>query len=157
MKILAFFFLFLYSELCVAQSILAGKVVRVSDGDTITILTEDNNQVKIRLAGIDCPEAHQDFGRKAKHFTSDFCFSKTVRVEVSAKDKYGRYLGIVTLQNGKNLNHELLKAGLAWHYKYFDQSKQLADLELVARTSKIGLWSLPNPIAPWDFRRYTRN
>ncbi|MFD2960152.1 MULTISPECIES: thermonuclease family protein [Olivibacter] len=101
---------------------MKGKVIRVADGDTITILDSDNTQVRIRLYGIDCPESHHDFGTVAKKFTADHCFQKVVTVEVKDIDRYGRTVGIVLLPDGKNLNKELLKAGLAWHYKHFDNS-----------------------------------
>jgi micrococcal nuclease len=132
------------------------KVVKVSDGDTITILTSDKKQVKIRLSGIDCPESKQDFGTKAKQFTASFCFAKNVRVEVVGQDRYNRSLGVVLLDNGQNLNKALLEAGLAWHYKYFDDSKELSQLEQSARANKIGLWSMKDPIAPWEFRKLSR-
>ncbi|WP_423149724.1 thermonuclease family protein [Rubrolithibacter danxiaensis] len=152
---LVLLFLFI-TTISIAEDTLTGKVVKVADGDTITILIQDNTQVRVRLHGIDCPEKKQDFGTKAKQFTSDLCFSKTVKVEVTDVDRYGRSIGIVILPDGKILNKELLKAGLAWHYKYFDKSKELADLELVARNKKIGIWSMSNAIAPWEFRRNSK-
>lgn len=148
-------FLFL-SILSIAQEIVSGKVVKVADGDTITILTADFTQIKVRLHGIDCPEKSQDFGNKAKQFTSNQCFGKVVMVKITDTDRYGRSIGVVTLQNGLTLNKELLKAGLAWHYKHYDQSKEYSDLEIIAKNQKLGIWSLPNAVAPWDFRRFSR-
>lgn len=156
MNTFCYILFFVISQLSGTTTILNGKVVKISDGDTITILTSDNKQIKIRLSGIDCPESRQDFGTKAKQFTSSFCFGKNVRVEIIDHDRYGRSLGYVYDGNGKNLNKELLKAGLAWHYKYFDSSSELASLEQLARAKKIGIWSLKNPVAPWDFRRMFR-
>lgn len=156
MKQIVFLFLLILSDISLGQALLRGKVVRVSDGDTIVILTDDNTQIKVRLSGVDCPESKQDFGTRAKQFTSEFCFGKTVKVMTSEKDRYGRYLGSVSLLTGKNLNEELLKAGLAWHYKYFDQSIKLSNLERIARKNQKGIWSMPNPIAPWDFRRASK-
>jgi len=77
-------------------------------------------------------------------------------VEVKDIDRYGRTVGIVILPDSTNLNKKLLKAGLAWHYKYFDKSNDFANAEAEARAKKIGVWSLKNPIAPWDFRRAKR-
>ncbi|WP_128331829.1 thermonuclease family protein [Apibacter sp. HY039] len=130
---------------------LTGKVIKVADGDTITILTEDKKQVKIRLYGIDCPENKQDFGTKARTFTSTICFGKNVTVEIKGIDRYKRTLGIVKVE-GKNVNEELLKNGLAWKYKYTYSSHYLM-LEQQARKSKLNIWSLKKPIAPWDFRK----
>ena len=134
-------------------STLTGKVISIQDGDTITILTEDNQSIKIRLEGIDCPERNQDFGTRARQFTSDLAYFKHVKIVKSGIDRFGRTLGFVILPDGKNLNHELLRAGLAWHYKKYNQDPYLANLEEKAKENGLGLWSLPNPIPPWDFRR----
>ncbi len=60
---------------------LEGKVVGVSDGDTITVLTDGRESIRIRLAEIDAPEKSQAFGQRSKQSLSDMVFSKTVRVE----------------------------------------------------------------------------
>jgi endonuclease YncB( thermonuclease family) len=128
-----------------------GKVVGVKDGDTIEVLFEGKSQT-IRLVDIDCPEKKQAFGAKAKQFTSDFCFGKEVSIESNGKrDRYNRILGTVYVEN-KNLNQELVKAGLAWHYRKYSDKQIFADLEQTARENKIGLWADSDPIAPWDFR-----
>lgn len=138
------------------DELIYGKVVRVADGDTITLLVDGNKQVKVRLYGIDCPETKQDFSKIAKQFTSDRSIHKNVSVEVIDIDQYGRTVGIVNLPNGEILNEELLKAGLAWHYKQYDQSDRFAKLESEARKNKIGLWSIKKPLEPWLFRRQNR-
>lgn len=129
----------------------SGQVVGVSDGDTISVM-HDGKAEKIRLNGIDCPESHQDFGRQAKHFTSDLAFNKTVTIEVSDHDKYGRTVGDVILPDGRNLNRELVRAGFAWWYKQYSKDQSLGELEVEARAAKRGLWQNPAPVAPWDFR-----
>ena len=136
--------------LCITT--LTGKVVRVTDGDTIVILTENHEQIKVRLDGIDCPETKQDFGTRAKQATSDLCFNKEVRVEKTGVDRYGWTLGFVYVGN-VCLNKELLKQGMAWHYKYFNKDPELARPETEARKAKVGIWSKPNSVAPWEFRR----
>ncbi len=128
-----------------------GKVVGVSDGDTITVLTAEKREVKVRLFGVDCPEKSQDFGSKAKGFTSAMVFGRQVEVKEKDTDRYGRVVGVV-LCEGKNLNLELVKAGLAWHYKQYSKSKELAKAEQEARDGKAGLWSQQNPQPPWEFR-----
>lgn len=112
----------------------------------------NNEQIKIRLHGIDCPEKSQDFGNVAKEFLSTLVFGKTVSVKKLDTDRYGRTIGMVLIDS-VNVNEELLKAGLAWHYKYYDKSLLWAKLEETARKEKKGLWSMPNPIPPWDFRK----
>lgn len=130
---------------------VSGRVVGVTDGDTITLLLDGNHQERIRLYGIDCPEKNQPFGNKAKIFCSDFAFNKTAELERTGTDRYGRTIGWVFI-NQKCLNEELLKAGLAWHYKQYSSDKSLSDIELFARTMRHGLWSESNPVPPWDFR-----
>lgn len=130
---------------------ISGKVIRVVDGDTIVVLTSQNQQIKIRLEGIDCPEHNQAFGSKAKQVTSDLCFGKQVRIVESGKDRYGRTLAYV-YAGDICVNEELLKQGMAWHYKKYNQDENLSQLEQTARINRVGLWSMKNPVAPWDFR-----
>lgn len=147
---------FLISLSAYSQTILKGKVISVSDGDTFTILTEGNKQIKIRLHGIDCPEKRQDFGTVAKQYTSAQVFGKVIQAKVLRKDRYKRSVAIVILPNGKILNQELLKAGMAWHYKKYDKSAEFDLLEKQARKNKTGLWKGKSPIPPWEFRKMKR-
>jgi micrococcal nuclease len=130
---------------------LSGKVVSVADGDTFTLLV-DQQQIRIRLHGIDCPEKGQDFSQKAKEYLSGLVAGKTVRVTKTDVDRYGRTIGIVHIDS-LNINEMLLKEGLAWHYKYYDKNPDWAAFEAEAKKMKRGLWVQPNPQAPWEFRR----
>ena len=103
-----------------------GKVVGVSDGDTITVMHHGKGE-KIRLYGIDCPEKRQAFGKRAKQFTSGMVFGKNVEVRPVTIDRYGRTIAWVYV-NGTCLNEELLKAGFAWHYKRYSSERHLANL-----------------------------
>lgn len=132
---------------------LSGKVVKVADGDTFTLLTEDNRQVKVRLHGIDCPEKGQDFGQVAKQYTAEKVYLQVVSVQATDTDRYGRTVGIVTLNDGTVLNEALLTAGLAWHYTMYDKSSRWAAMELDARNKKVGLWAMSGPVAPWTWRK----
>ncbi len=98
------------------------KVVGVHDDDSITVLTTSNQQIKVRLEGVDCPELKQDYGQKAKQYTSSLCFQKQVRIETTGKDRYGRTLAYVCIGN-TCINIELLKAGMAWHFKKIQQQR----------------------------------
>lgn len=149
MKSLLFFLLLLLSPV---NDIITGKIVGVSDGDTVILLTEDKTQIKVRLDGIDCPESHQAFGQRAKQYTSDFCFGKYATLISHGKDRYGRTLGLIVIGQD-TLNYELLKAGYAWHYKQYNSEERLSEMELQAKSKKLGLWVDPEPIAPWIFRR----
>jgi endonuclease YncB( thermonuclease family) len=128
------------------------KVVRIIDGDSIMILTNDNQQIKVRLEGIDCPEKSQDFGEKARQYTADLCFNKVVRIEKTGKDRYGRILAYIYVDD-LCVNKELLKVGLAWHFKKYNADPELAKLEKQARSEKKGLWAQPSPTPPWEFRK----
>lgn len=132
-----------------------GTVVGIIDGDTIDVLI-NKTSMRIRVEGIDCPEKNQDFGSRAKQFTSTFCFGREVVIKKKEFDKYDRMVAMVKLLDGTDLSESLLLEGLAWHYKKYDNSIKLAELENLARTQKIGIWSLPNPVAPWCFRHPER-
>lgn len=129
-----------------------GKVVGISDGDTIRVM-HSGRETKVRLFGIDCPERDQAFGDKARRFSAKMVFGKVVEVEQVDRDVYGRSIAWVSV-DGKSLNKELLRAGLAWWYRYYAENEhELERLEAEARQKKIGLWSWRNPIPPWEFRR----
>jgi endonuclease YncB( thermonuclease family) len=129
------------------------KVIGIKDGDTIELL-KDGKPLTVRLQGVDCPEKNQDFGTRARQFTSDLVFGKNVGLVVHDIDRYGRTVGEIILPDGRNLNYELVKNGFAWHYAAYSKDKELARLEVEARTEKRGLWEQPSPVAPWDFRKY---
>jgi endonuclease YncB( thermonuclease family) len=137
---------------------LQGRVVAVTDGDTVKVLDASNTQWKIRLMGIDAPEKKQAFGIRSKSNLSDLVFGKTVTVEYSKKDKYGRTVGKI-LVNGVDANLEQIKAGMAWHYKKYAKEQPMADRETYAqaveqaRARQRGLWSEAEPVPPWDWRK----
>ena len=132
---------------------LEGKVVAVYDGDTLTVLDSAKRQHKIRLEGIDAPERRQAFGTQSKDLATILAFGEKVSVRVASVDRYGRLIGDVTLPDGKVMSEEMIKAGLAHHYKQYSKSKVLADLETAARKAKVGVWVLIEPTPPWEFRK----
>ena len=137
----------------------SGMVVGVTDGDTIKVMGSHNKQVRIRLYGIDTPEKGQAFGKKAKQFTSEMIYGKIVEVDPVTVDRYGRTIALVYDTDGKSLNEELVRAGFAWVYtRYCDWAicETWEGLETEAREAKLGLWSDPRAIAPWEFRRKKR-
>lgn len=139
--------LFLFSE----EESFKAKVIGVTDGDTIIVLSEENKQIKIRLEGIDCPESNQDFGSLAKQATVNLCFQKFVTIDKTGEDLYGRTLGHVYVDK-MCVNKELLRLGMAWHFKKYNKDPDLANIEAAAREHGIGLWSHPSPIPPWEYR-----
>ncbi|MDA7583894.1 thermonuclease family protein [Luminiphilus sp.] len=140
---------------------LTGKVVSVSDGDTLRVLVEDQ-QIKIRLGGIDAPESDQPFGQASKRYLAKAVAGQTVVVEFEKKDRYGRVIGKVLL-DGTDMNLRQVKAGYAWWYEYYKRDQSGADqqayaaAEQQAKDSGIGLWSEPAPINPYDWRQGKRN
>lgn len=130
------------------------KVIRVADGDTITVQDSKNKHIRVRLEGIDCPEIGQPFGNTARQYTASYCMGKTVKIEKVGQDRYGRTLAIVWAGD-VNVNKALIKAGLAWQYRG-NRDQSLANLEREARNARKGLWRDNNPMAPWDWRRTNR-
>src|SRR5262245_60293189 len=125
-----------------------GKVVGISDGDTVSVLRE-GKVVKVRLHGVDTPEKAQAFGTQARKFTSDMVFQHDVTVIVQSTDRYGRLVGDVLLPDGRSLNQEVVRAGRDWLYRpYAPNGTTLAQLEAEARTAKRGLWADAHPVPP---------
>jgi endonuclease YncB( thermonuclease family) len=137
---------------------LAGRVVRVADGDTITVLDSSNTQHRIRLEGIDAPESHQAFGTQSKKNLSEMVFGKDVTIVYQKTDQYGRLVGKIVLE-GKDINLEQVKAGMAWHYKEYQREQAPEDRELYAtaedeaRNARRGLWHDADPVEPSAFRK----
>ena len=127
------------------------KVISITDGDTIRVLY-DNQSLRIRLNGIDCPEKKQAYGTAAKEFTANLVFSKYVSVRIVDIDRYGRYVADIYLGD-VYVNAEIVKAGYAWHYKQYSDSSLLARCENEARLGHRGLWRDANPTPPCEFRK----
>lgn len=200
---------------------LVGRVIQVADGDTITLLTDKNEKIRVRFQGIDAPERDQNFGEASREVLKNLVFGKKVRVEVEKTDRYGRTVGRVWLEDSENLGdldslnslndsgnsgdsdnlgdlkisesladsedlensndskkskkskkleiskkskkskeikgldveETMLREGMAWHYSYFNQEKKLAQAQREAQAEKRGLWTQPNAIPPWKWRR----
>ncbi len=130
---------------------LTGKVVGVTDGDTVTLLVKQKT-LKVRLHGIDAPETKQAFGNKSKQALAAMVFGKVITLRKTGTDKYGRTLGIIHYRDS-DINAKMIEGGWAWHYKYYNDEPRLARLETQAKERKLGLWTDSQPIAPWEFRR----
>lgn len=134
---------------------LTGKVVGVHDGDTLTLLVDGRRQYKVRLDGIDAPEIGQDFGTQSKKALSSKVFGKVVRVTTHGRDKYGRVIGTIWLDD-ESINELMVAEGWAWHYVKYSDSETLAGAEREARAERSGLWAGKDPVAPWDWRNVKR-
>lgn len=141
----------LITSSALADTRFQGKAVRVLDGDTIEVLSEGNRNVRVRLANIDAPEKSQAYGQRSKENLLGLVAGKSVVIVDLGGDQYGRRIGRV-LVDGQEANVEQVRAGLAWVYSRYNHDGQLPTLESTARSQRIGLWSDPNPLAPWEFR-----
>ena len=132
------------------------RVVGVYDGDTITCIDDTNTPQKIRMAEIDAPELGQDFGTVSREAMAAMVFGKTVDVTDSGKDRYGRWIGHISV-NGLNVNREMIATGNAWHYAAYSSDPSLAAVQSQAQIQKLGLWAQPNPTPPWNYRKNGTN
>lgn len=159
MKKLFSLVLLLTTFICIAVSsqarTLTGKAVKIADGDTFTLLMEGNRTARIRLHGIDAPEIRggQPFSRAAKNCLSDMIAGQTVTVDVRDTDRYGRYIGVVSTPSVPDVNLQMLIAGMAWHYRHYDNTPAYVKAEHDARASRTGLWRDKKPINPYDWRK----
>ncbi len=141
---------------------LTGKVVKVADGDSITILDNTNAQHRIRLQGIDAPERKQAFDNASRKHLASLVAGKTVTVKWDKRDRYGRIVGFVIV-DGQDVNLAQVRAGMAWFYRYYQKElsrenrKLYAQTEDEARANKKGLWQDKNPIPPWEHRKCQRS
>jgi len=133
-------------------ALVVGLVVAIVDGDTLTVLNEDFQQVKVRLAEIDAPEKRQPFGARSRQSLGDLCHEKRAEVRVIDVDRYKRIVGRVTCA-GVDANAEQVRRGLAWVYDRYAKDKTLYRLQDEARGAGRGLWADRAPVAPWDWRK----
>ena len=168
--VICFILLFLYSP--ALADTLQGKVVKIADGDTVTIADDSGMKHRIRLAGIDAPEKDQPYGDISTQSLVELVSSKTVTIEYGKRDRYERIVGKVLVDPPGEVfcmaidcvkkidaGLEQIEAGLAWHYKHYqmEQSEEdrglYSEAELEARRKPIGLWKDDEPMAPWVWRR----
>ena len=155
MKNLLLLFLLLLSFFLFSAEI-TGRVVGVSDGDTITVLDDmDQGKFRIRLNKIDAPEKKQAFGNKAKQYLSSLIFGKQVSIRYKAVDHYGRIVGIIYC-DGAEINLVMVQNGYAWYYSCYGPSPAYIQAEKQARADKKGLWADPNPTNPYQFRKQSK-
>ena len=166
LKSLVIVMLFLLSTYSFAD--FTAKVINIVDGDTIDILDDNNHKLRIRLLGIDAPELKQNFGYDSFSYLNKILFGKSVMI-ISRPEKnkpytlgyYKRVIGKVVM-NGRDINLEMIKKGIAWHFKKYKKSQPIDErhsynkAENYARDKNIGLWSEENPLPPWEWRKLNR-
>lgn len=160
-------FLLLLQALPSTAATLEGRVVHVADGDTLTVLDDENRQHKVRLAGIDAPERGQPFGKRAATELAGLAKNKRVSVDWGKTDRYRRLIGVVWVAPADcgickptlDVGLALIGNGLAWHYRAYerdqsiDERRDYRQAEAGARARHAGLWTDPAPTPPWDWRR----
>lgn len=139
----------------IALADFSGRVVKVADGDTVTVVRtvgDEQTQVRVRLSSIDAPEKRQPFGTRSRQLLSDLVYGRMVTVEEQGRDRYGRIIG--RIQVGElDANREMVRQGMAWAYRQYLNDASLLRVEAAARRAGRGLWVDQTPIAPWEFRR----
>ena len=146
--------LFLVAFPAPAETVYDGNVIKIADGDTLTLLVNEK-QLKIRLSDIDTPERKQPFGTRAKQALSELAFGKQACVVEVTVDRYGRIVGRVYV-DGLDVNAILVRGGYAWVYRKYSQDGELLKLEAEAKQKGLGLWADTDPIPPWEWRRGKR-
>ncbi len=133
---------------------ITGRVVGVSDGDTLTLLTAEKQQIKVRLSSIDTPEKAQPYGQKSRQALADLTFQKLAVLDVQERDRYGRTVARVYV-DGVDVNRKLVESGAAWVYRQYNRDQSLLQAEAEAKVAKRGLWALPEAerMPPWEWRR----
>jgi len=146
----------------VATEVPAGRfrVVRIIDGDTIEVLDENKRPIRVRLAGIDAPEKGQPFSRVAKDVLGQLVRGQTVVLDGKKTDRWDRRVAKVVTD--KDVCLEMVRRGLAWHFKRYENEQTAADRESYdlaekqARKERLGIWQEPDPVPPWSFREARR-
>lgn len=138
-----------------AMFALEGKVVKVSDGDTITVLDDNKVQHKVRFYGIDAPEKSQPYGEKSRKNLESYVAGKYVKVDTRATDRYGRTVGVVYAGN-TNVNEAQVADGYAWAYTQYG-GREFKTFENDAKSKGLGLWADKKPQAPWEYRKNKKN
>jgi len=131
-----------------------GKVVGVTDGDTLTVL-RGQEQVRVRLYGIDAPERRQPWGDRARQVLGELAYGQTVEVQEMDRDRYGRTVARLEAQ-GRDVGRELVRQGLAWVYERYCATldcEAMRRAQADAKANRAGLWADPSPAPPWEWRR----
>lgn len=142
---------------------LQGRVLRVADGDTLTILLSNKKQERVRLASIDAPETSKDsqrpgqpFAVASRLFLAELVAGKQITLSCYERDRHGRAVCDVPMEDGETVNQKLVQAGMAMANREkrgrFLRDQGIDELEREARQARVGIWSEPNPVPPWQWR-----
>ncbi len=145
---LLIFFIFLNVSFGCSQT-YNGTIIRVIDGDTYVFQTEEGS-FTVRMSGTDAPERDQPFAKESMAFLEQYLYKDAI-MKIKGTDRYGRRLGVLMV-DGKDINLLSVKGGYAWHFKRYSSDPRYVAAEKSARRKKSGLWKLPNPVPPWNWR-----
>lgn len=135
---------------------LRGNVLSISDGDTITLLDSGGNEIKVRLYGIDAPESTQRYGESSRQALKNMIYGKDIKLTVINTDQYGRSVGILETEDGRNINKQMLMNGHAWYYGTYCKKSFCREWRMLAEQAKFenkGLWQQSKPTPPWEYRK----
>lgn len=130
------------------------RVVGITDGDTLTCLTAQRQQIKVRLAEIDTPEKAQPYGQRSKQALAALAHGKTVQLIEQGRDRYGRTIARAVTDTD-DVNRAMIAQGAAWVYRQYNRDKSLLAVEAQAKAARRGLWALPESdiVPPWEWRK----
>jgi micrococcal nuclease len=157
-KLKLFELVVLAAAVCLSPCAIAAqsyRVVKIADGDTLTALSENMQQVKCRLYGIDAPEKKQAYGQASKMSLAQLSFGRSAQIDIVGRDRYGRAICRVAV-GGVDVNKEQLARGMAWMYREYASDPGYSNAETVAQSRRIGIWREARPVPPWAFRRAKR-
>lgn len=134
----------------IAGDIFVGKVIHIVDGDTLTLVA-DEERFQVELLGVDAPEREQPFGAESKKCLGELSFGKTVRVVDAERDLQGGLVGRVRV-GGLDLGSAMVRRGCAWVQPSHRHDSAALDGEARARRGQLGLWANASAISPWEWR-----
>jgi micrococcal nuclease len=135
---------------------LTCRVVGITDGDTFSCLTTNNQQIKVRLAEIDAPEHNQPFGKKSRQRLASLIHQRHVKLAITGEDRYHRTLATVYNSQGQNVNLIMVQQGMAWAYRQYLHDVAYLQAEQTARENRRGLWRDHSPVEPHLWRQQRR-
>ena len=135
---------------------LTCRVVGITDGDTFSCLTTNNQQIKVRLAEIDAPEHNQPFGKKSRQRLASLIHQRHVKLAITGEDRYHRTLATVYNSQGQNVNLIMVQQGMAWAYRQYLHDVAYLQAEQTAREHRRGLWRDRSPVEPHLWRQQRR-
>ena len=149
--------LLVLAPVAAAADAVAGRVVRVVDGDTMVFVGADHSPLKVRLHGIDAPECGMPFGPQAQQLLEGLVLGKAVQLVSQGQDRHQRTVATLAA-GGQDVGLVLLRAGMAWHDGRFDRPRggpvaaAYREAQQSARAQALGLWAQPAAAAPWAWR-----